>query len=460
MGSPSDRVNDPAAIKETVDCPSGPRYGRPSHRFGPPTALFNRELAILRYDLDHLEGLTPDLATVEGAFNLALHSAVFYADEKGRESRLQEFLREVLPGWSKWQQSVADGIRFEGVFAYLILELTNEQGLGGEPFLQSSVVYCKVVNQWQVPSPLPLSDPSINLPQQYAEFILRSNLPIILLSLAGNRLEVSTAIFTNAVCADKLLSIDLLLGPHAQDKVQRVARAPTAISKRMEGLRKLYRNLAASPDRVPWAEFPSPTPDPPVPPPENFPVLKLFCKLDYVHGTGLVTVYGDNERHALYLARRSTGIVGDQETVLVKFTPKYNKAAHPLPSEHSPPRPGSILVHTRHRRYPDGCYGILSDAKPLYHFLTQSPCLPPPSVQAVRRDLAAALKVLHEKNFGFGELREANVLYSPEAGGRAFLVDFDGVGEHGMDSSALLVLTSSSVLACPGGRPWRSRTMN
>src|ERR1700679_1883742 len=92
--------------------------------------------------------------------------------------------------------------------------------------------------------------------------IPRSNLPIVLLGLAGNRLEVSTAIYTNAVYADKLLSIELMLGLHAQENVLRVARIFAAISKCMNGLRVLYRSLPNSTKQNPCIEFPSPTPYP------------------------------------------------------------------------------------------------------------------------------------------------------------------------------------------------------
>ena len=136
-------MKDPNSIKEAVDDPSGPRYGRPSDRFGPPTALFSRELAILKHDLEHLEGFTPDLATIESAFRIVLHSTKFYPSEKERESSLREDLKALLPGETLWQQPVAGGaakpygIWFQGAFAYLIYELKNEQGLGGDPFLQA-----------------------------------------------------------------------------------------------------------------------------------------------------------------------------------------------------------------------------------------------------------------------------------------------------------------------------------
>ena len=58
--------------------------------------------------------------------------------------------------------------------------------------------------------------------------------------------------------------------------------------------------------------------------------------------------------------------------------------------------------------------------------------LPPSTLEAVRRDISQALKLLHRQDFVFGDLQESNVLYSPEDG-HALLVDFDDVGRHGVD---------------------------
>ena len=270
--------------------------------------------------------------------------------------------------------------------------------------------------------------------KQYAKFIPRSNLPIVLLALAGNRLEVSTAIFTNAVYADKLPSIELVLGTHAQDNILRVARIFTAISKCTAGLRGLYNDLETSPDRVPSVEFPNPTADPSASPPQQIPTLEFLCKLDRVHSTGLITVDADNERHAIYLAKGPPDLSGDA-TVLVKFTPKYNEAAHRMLAGQTPPLAPKLFSC---RRVIGGLWMVvmeyLSDAKPLYHFFPQSSLRPPsPDVRIVQRDLSKALELLHNEDFVFGDLRGANVLYSPKDGGRAFLVDFDGVGKHGED---------------------------
>src|ERR1700684_740243 len=68
--SPSDNIKDFDKIKRTVTFPSGPRYGRPSHRFGPPTVLFNDALARLKYDLEHLDKFTPPHQKLCHAFSL------------------------------------------------------------------------------------------------------------------------------------------------------------------------------------------------------------------------------------------------------------------------------------------------------------------------------------------------------------------------------------------------------
>lgn len=141
--------------------PGGPRYGRPIHRFGPPTALFSEPLALLQQNLGHLESFTPDPEILDHAFNLIEISTGFFADEKTREDSLKTVLGSLLVGQNKWQQSIAeegtkksikpDGVWLEGPFVYLIFELKNEPGLGGDPFLQGLTVYGKITAHDKVP---------------------------------------------------------------------------------------------------------------------------------------------------------------------------------------------------------------------------------------------------------------------------------------------------------------------
>ena len=158
--SPSESVKSPHHIKRVVENPAGPRYGRPSDRFGPPTALFSKELALLRYDLENLEAFTPNSEGVGFAFTLIESATDFYDDESKRESALRPILGTLLAGNNKWRKPISDrsakpdGVWLQESFTYLIVEIKNEPGLGGDPFLQGLVVYTKILAQEKVRSPL------------------------------------------------------------------------------------------------------------------------------------------------------------------------------------------------------------------------------------------------------------------------------------------------------------------
>jgi len=252
--------------------------------------------------------------------------------------------------------------------------------------------------------------------------------------MTGNRLEVATAIFTEAVYADKLLSFYLHLGPHGPDNVLRVARIFTAIRKCAGELRTLYGRLKNSSVILFSVMYPNPTADPPESP---IPQLEFFCKMDRAEGIPIKgAIDADNERHAIYLAKmKSNPSASDSSTrdVLVKFAAKYNEAAHMLLASQDPPLAPTLYSCTR---VVGGLYMVvmeyLSDAKPLHHFFYPSYLLSPPTAEVIRRDLTKALDLLGGKDFVFGDLRQMNVLYSPKDD-HAYLVDFDGVGKHGED---------------------------
>ena len=154
--SPSDSVKNASAVKDATIDPRGPRYGRPSDRFGPPTSLFSEPLALLEYSLGHLESFTPNLETLNRAFELITSSTDFFVDEDKREGVLKLILGGLLPGTNKWQRPTTGktaqpgAIWLEEPFAYLIVELKNEPGLAGDPFLQTLVSYGKLLVQDEV----------------------------------------------------------------------------------------------------------------------------------------------------------------------------------------------------------------------------------------------------------------------------------------------------------------------
>jgi len=176
--------------------------------------------------------------------------------------------------------------------------------------------------------------------------------------------------------------------------------------------------------------WPNPTLDPPLSA-EWIGELEFFSKVDRFLGTPIdQTVIGeDNKRHAMYLARMRTED-GASTTVLVKLSVKYNADAHKILAERDPP-----LAPALHYCAPvigDMCIVVMEhlSAESLHNV---SLPLPTSALEVVKSDVSEALKLLHAQGLVFGDLREQNVLYSPEGGGRALLVDFDGVGRDGED---------------------------
>lgn len=135
---------------DCVKNPTATRY-RPSYRSGPPATLFNKALAVLQYDLQHLDAFLPPSSGVSNASNFISRSVDFYDDDDKRKSSLRGIIQALLPGENKWQEFVDNGgLWFEGSFVYLIFELKNEVGLGGDPFLQCLSVYTKIIEQHEV----------------------------------------------------------------------------------------------------------------------------------------------------------------------------------------------------------------------------------------------------------------------------------------------------------------------
>ena len=93
---------------------------------------------------------------LDRAFNLIIQATDFFTDEDKREGALKLTLENLLPGRSEWQRSTSgktakpDAIWLEECFAYVLLELKNEPGLSGDPFLQCLIAYAKLTAQPEV----------------------------------------------------------------------------------------------------------------------------------------------------------------------------------------------------------------------------------------------------------------------------------------------------------------------
>jgi len=208
-----------------------------------------------------------------------------------------------------------------------------------------------------------------------------------------------------------------------------------AINESTRRLRQLYRNLLGA--RNPSSQQAEALwPNPILDPPEStgrLPKLEFFSKVNRDDGAELSFIDSENERHGMYLARMQTGT--PDQVVLVKFAAKYNQEAHRLLAGQNPPLAPALYFC---RRVVGGMYMVIMEyiAKPrgwpIDSISSTRDLLPPPVPEVVRRDVTKALGLLHKENFVFGDLREANLLYLPEDGGRVLLIDFDGVGLDGV----------------------------
>ena len=245
---------------------------------------------------------------------------------------------------------------------------------------------------------------------------------------------MSTAVYTNEIYVDELLSIPLRLGFHGSDNVSRVARVFVAIKGAVKRLRKLYKKLIPdppSPSSRSIPLWPTPTSDPPQSA-DTLPKLKFFAKVNRVDGTRLSHIDEDNERHGMYLARMQ--VDGSTQEVFVKFAAKYHGGAHRLLAGQTPP-----LAPTLHfcARVIGDVYMVVmeyipqSKGRPIHEY-SSGPALPQNLTEIVERDVSTALDLLHGQDLVFGDLREPNLLYLADPdGGRILLVDFDAVGLDG-----------------------------
>jgi len=244
---------------------------------------------------------------------------------------------------------------------------------------------------------------------------------------------VSTAIFTDSIYADELVSIELHFGSHAPNNVLRVARVFMAINECTERLRRLYRNLGAGASTTPLGKvlWPSPTVDP-TESTEGIPHLEFFSKVDRLRGTPInqTTIDEENKRHAIYLARMWTEDGASTVDVLVKFAVKYNATAHRLLASHDPPLAPALYSC---KRVIGDMFMVIMEYIPNYKGASlYNASLSPSALESVCQGISQALDLLHGQNLVFGDLRESNVLYLLDEG-RVLLVDFDGVGRDGED---------------------------
>ena len=238
----------------------------------------------------------------------------------------------------------------------------------------------------------------------------------------GSRLEISTAIFTNGVYSDKLLSEEFYIDAWQSTTVLRVGRIFKALSLALAELREYYRVLANNPSTKASTAHLYPNPLP-VNEHTRIPRLHYHGKLS-CNGQLLNKMTVNNERpYALYRAKMHRDEPIGEVEVIVKFTVQYHEEAHRILAKNQ-------LAPTLHFCIPlvGDMYMVIMDyidSAPLF-------CLKElGDHQAIYSDVDKVIKLLHGQDLVFGDLRAQNVLPKPSGG--AMLIDFDWVGKHRVD---------------------------
>ncbi|EGN96498.1 hypothetical protein SERLA73DRAFT_186261 [Serpula lacrymans var. lacrymans S7.3] len=417
--SPSEISKDIKLLKDNSGSVRGDLYiHRPARNYGPHTSLFHHAFARLKHRLDRLDDPTiwqPDLEPSSELLGLCHSfisgSAELYDNEPQRRVLLKPFFESVLLDHGSYETKLDDrgGIADAtwGDPLIVIREDKNEPGVGGDSSLQGWVYFRKAVAQ-----------------ESYKPYVQRSNCPVVIIGVTGSRVEISTAMFIGGVYMDKLISQDLYIDAFQAKMVLHVGRMCQALRLCYNDLKEYYRALDLKAAPTTGHLYPSPLPARDY---DTIPALKYMCKLS--HGGQCIQVMQEERREEAdaerpYAIYRAKMIDSDGEAdVVVKFTARYNKAAHKLlETEQLAPR-----LRYFARLISDHCM-VVTD---YVESLPLSDCPKQKNYLDILDRVERAVQLLHRGDLVFGDLRPQNIVLHPNEG--AMLIDFDFAGTHGVD---------------------------
>jgi serine/threonine protein kinase len=229
------------------------------------------------------------------------------------------------------------------------------------------------------------------------------------------------AVLTDKAMVDPLTDYTWIgPGKHNAEHLETVSRLFMALAEGLGSLDEFYRNLNIASQGCPADCF---FPDMRSYPGESGPVpIKYLSQL-----------VPDQRSKTIYKGEASG------KTIVVKFTDRYNAAAHELLAKanfapqllysgHPDPelkRPIMVVMDLLEGRTAEETFTITP-----HHHLScpenQSSLL-----EQVHKDVKDAIRVIHESGLVFGDLRAPNIMI---VGGRAKLIDFDWCGPDGEET--------------------------
>jgi serine/threonine protein kinase len=207
------------------------------------------------------------------------------------------------------------------------------------------------------------------------------------------------------------------LGAHSLDdrKLLRIARVFLALRRGLKSLDAFYRQLKTPFPPTPYADLQ-----------RFFPYKSSYSGEDgkEVHFQYVVKLEEESLTKAIFLAKT----VDNGTPIVVKFAQHYNFEAHRLLADQNLAPPllyprRSTSNDERNRRYGGLLFVVMGfvDGITVFDAKHNGNGVVP---EQVLRDITTGIKMLHEDNLVFGDLRPPNVMVEA-ATGRGLLIDFD-----------------------------------
>ncbi|QRV96255.1 Tyrosine kinase [Ceratobasidium sp. AG-Ba] len=268
-------------------------------------------------------------------------------------------------------------------------------------------------------------DPSIQAAEDYGICWSRPDVssirescccPSLFIIIAGPWMCIFGAVYLEYVTVQQLTDY-IWLGHHPQQEkhLRRLTRVFRAAKDCIIELSSYYAALSNAP----------PTPLDPM---RFFPHVRQYDAPDGTVTEFTYTGYIDKSTSRPVF----TALTKSKKDIIVKFSERYNIAAHRLLAEK---RLAPAVLFYGSPKHSQGLHCIIMERVPsvsLHKWYTTHTTSV--GLEKAQKDVQTALETLHSKNWVFGDLRSPNVLIiGQEDSTRGMLVDFDWCGQDGLD---------------------------
>ncbi|KZP17845.1 hypothetical protein FIBSPDRAFT_746358 [Athelia psychrophila] len=373
--------------------------GRPLQNHGLPIELYHPVFDKFRTDANETTlKISPE--DYKDVVSLCVQAAELYKDQDAREEGMHTNLEKLLAAnLTARDTNPADRVitlHLEETVAFLaVMKVKNEFGIGHcDPVVQASFSYALYMAQ-----------------QDIQKLLATSNCPCFLIGIAGPHIRVLGAVFTDYVTVKPLTDwIQLDVDPVDRAQLERSARVLLALRVSLQSLTNHYQNLKLGDMDTEFTRF--------------FPYIRSYPGPDseLVGFHYLEKLLPSSLTKPVFKA-----LTNKNEFVVVKFAQRYNTDAHKLlASKGLAPR---LLYSGFDKGNTHGSCGSLKMV--VMEFLegrTAYDIHAPLSVKQYEH-VRNAVKVLHDEDFVFGDLRLPNIMVDGET---AKLVDFDWCGKEGI----------------------------